>query len=174
MKKRLIESNQRKIEFQKCKIYRVKTQLKIRGMRTVFRRTAPCEHKRWSVHQNNAKISCWCFPTLSTRKTQVLLERQKYVEIYFGKCPLLNIIKKRKKAFIESMLMKMFSIYTRIDFTSLCESLSPAVRTELERQGLRRVPSAGIYKGYNVEGGSPPVQYRMEHRSSMEICLQHF
>ena len=40
---------------------------------------------------------------------------------------------------------------------AVCVNHCPAVRKELDRQGLRRVPSAG--KGHNVEGGSPPVSH---------------
>lgn len=40
---------------------------------------------------------------------------------------------------------------------AVCVNHCPAVRQELDRQGLRRVPSAG--KGHNVEGGSPPVSH---------------
>ena len=40
---------------------------------------------------------------------------------------------------------------------AVCVNHCPAVREELDRQGLRRVPSAG--KGHNVEGGSPPVSH---------------
>jgi len=53
---------------------------------------------------------------------------------------------------------------------AVCVNHCPAVRQDLDLQGLRRVPSAA--KGHNVEGGSPPCH--TIHRLSIATCFRRY